>query len=100
MAADGSNVVNTNNESPGVRIMHHGRSQSSFRSYTNHHMGSGSNHYETDDEDDENLLINNDNDCDTCYDRSNNHQKFGRLKKHSVLQCDANQNNSTRMTIP
>lgn len=43
----------------------HGRSQSSFRSYTNHHMGSGSNHFVTDDEDDDAEMI----DCETCLDR-------------------------------
>ena len=43
----------------------HGRSQSSFRSYTNHHMGSGSNHCISADNDELEEEI----DCDTCFDR-------------------------------
>jgi len=43
-------------------------------------MGSGSNHFETDDED--NLLLNNDAaECDTCYDR----QKMNRVGSNMVV---------------
>lgn len=51
----------------GSGVPHHGKSQSSFRSYTNHHMGSGSNHFVTDEEE----LCDNgvDLDCETCLDR-------------------------------
>ena len=51
----------------------HGRSQSSFRSYTNHHMGSGSNHCLSDNLNEEDEII----DCDTCLDRqeSSNNQR-------------------------
>ena len=49
-------------------VEHHGRSHSSFRSYTNHHMNSGSNHFVTE-EDDEVDPSNVEQDCDTCLDR-------------------------------
>ena len=45
-------MLNMHNMAPAAARhqlnLNHGRSQSSFRSYTNHHMGSGSNHCVTD----------------------------------------------------
>ena len=63
---DGSDVT-------GLQLQHqqHGRSHSSFRSYTNHHMQSGSNHFVTDDDEHQDgaVAANLPDDCDTCMDR-------------------------------
>ena len=108
-AAQSSSIAATRNH----LNFNHGRSQSSFRSYTNHHMGSGSNHcVSEDDEGDEDegdedemdemdeegeFIIDGDTCLDSRQERSSQNQK--RQQQQQIAPLAANRTSTAGLVF-